>query len=1754
REVAAQLEPPLEARSGAEVQHDGHRSDAAVTVRVDGRGQLVAGGQVPRVHGQRAGGHPRVAVTPAGGAGRHCGQVVQEPTNDGQTERGEVGHGQADGEAAGVAAAERLAGANGQPVESDSRPRQKAKAVAVEGEGAQQRHGRQAVGQAGQPVAAEVEASQGGEAAELRAEPGQAVVAEVQHRQTAGKGAGGTEFESWKCHQAIARQAELQAGVEATQADRTDAELHQASVNPTTSGYVAEKASQAGQLAGLGAANEQLHVRPGQAQGEPALGQEAGVQPLNVGGGHRPGLAAAAAPLAGESIATVAAAQAQQRPAGSRRRAATAAGAAVSKQKLGLQQDVLNHLILEHQVGGQAEAAIRIATGRPDQIRAHHQGDILGAHLVALAALHNPGEMVEQQAQGVVKSFQRRGEHEDVPAGGQVVVLSLVNQQPQLLHGGRVAAQPRLRKRGASERSCAQIWRRVEPNTGSFRTMPFFSSSSSAGLRLKKSFSLWAMDTRCLLSRGFGCGGVCDCCCCCCLPQPECDEADCCGVCCCCELGWYMRLVAKSLAYLNVKSYSLQRQAPLLAGPWFIPVEQHVAVGARIQIRLPPKRRRVVAGTVATDAATASDRSRRRIVRWKRRRRWRAARRVHLDGGHGQGQFRPLVRAGPVEQQVRASQHQVVGLPLAAGKPMFIEGSPNRNFLGSPDPPSSTRQPGRPGGSVADEVPVLTLAIVQALLLLGALRLLLPRRRPRLSRRLRSTGVGRFAALSGFVQLDDGGRSAGPSLQQLSHPADCRAAAGSCLRPVTVVLRLERAVPLNAQVGGLFASQLSQPDAQVLQVSGGDLLVQLLGQEVDAQLVLLGPQLDLGQHLVGERVGHHEAGMAVGAAEVHQATLGQQDDVPAVGQGEPVDLRLDGVTLGVLHQPGHVQLAVEVADVAHDGVLQHPLEVLAPDDAGAAGGGDDDARPADGLVNGGHLVAFHGCLQRRDGVDLGHDDPGAEGPQSLGAALANVAIAGNQADLAGQHDVSGPLDAINQRLAAAVQVVELGLGDRVVHIDGWGLQLASGQHLVEVVHSGGGLLRQTLDARQVLREFLVHQVGEVAAIIKDHVERLAIWEHQAYTGTPVLAMAAAAKSCVEKMLQEDHCTWAPRAVRVSMSTAVCTVMCRQPAIRAPFSGCWAPYFFRRAMRPGISFSAISMALRPQSARLISAVKNPTNCTGAGKPSSPQTSSPAPSASVKDALELSQTQVFVVVLCVGLLVLFLLVLDTVLRRRRQPRCCCRYRLCCQSPVASSPSSCRLVPSQAAVAAAAAAADEDFEQREVASSPRQSGPSVSTCSAAAAAAAALAPTGSGGDSTPPWIEENSTTSPPSYASCMQPERTAFISFTIFPRPWRKATGDAGLAPAPKALRNLQPVLLTSRSNAALHYCACERGGNFQVFCCRPTWLGLLSSLAAISFGLDSFTRPAPVLSVISGMYSTGCNLFGHETSTKLQSASVKGVDAGSLQAYIVGNACLAVASCEFPKFAIYEDRLRALQLQSDYFNKDSSKEHLELLAVAGAIELAASSMKGEPQEQQQRCFCCGSGAPCCSDACPVARLLRLLPATALSGEHLHRKSPEATTAAAVDQFCQLLASIWHRLQDSIAARIAVTFGFEMPDLLLAVLARCCSQPGKEGSVEAGQIGPLVDQLQAGDLISSVYQYLTDGGYCGEVWATLRWKLLPDAVDALLGMGKADSGHPKPLHRQQRQQRQQQKQNAHQSNALSRTPTSQTQAHAGRVSPTR
>ncbi len=96
---------------------------------------------------------------------------------------------------------------------------------------------------------------------------------------------------------------------------------------------------------------------------------------------------------------------------------------------------------------------------------------------------------------------------------------------------------------------------------------------------------------------------------------------------------------------------------------------------------------------------------------------------------------------------------------------------------------------------------------------------------------------------------------------------------------------------------------------------------------------------------------------------------------------------------------------------------------------------------------------------------------------------------------------------------------------------------------------------------------------------------------RAKTGVPPAAMAAAAWSWVEKMLQEAQRTSAPSAFSVSISTAVWIVMCSEPAMRAPLSGWRAAYSSRIAISAGISPSAMAISLRPHSASSRSATWN-----------------------------------------------------------------------------------------------------------------------------------------------------------------------------------------------------------------------------------------------------------------------------------------------------------------------------------------------------------------------------------------------------------------------------------------------------------------------------------------------------------------------------------------------------------------------------------
>ena len=67
------------------------------------------------------------------------------------------------------------------------------------------------------------------------------------------------------------------------------------------------------------------------------------------------------------------------------------------------------------------------------------------------------------------------------------------------------------------------------------------------------------------------------------------------------------------------------------------------------------------------------------------------------------------------------------------------------------------------------------------------------------------------------------------------------------------------------------------------------------------------------------------------------------------------------------------------------------------------------------------------------------------------------------------------------------------------------------------------------------------------------------------------------KVCSQKL------TSAPSSIKVSIKTAVCIVMWRQPAILAPWRGLVAPYRRLISISPGISASASSISFRPKSA-------------------------------------------------------------------------------------------------------------------------------------------------------------------------------------------------------------------------------------------------------------------------------------------------------------------------------------------------------------------------------------------------------------------------------------------------------------------------------------------------------------------------------------------------------------------------------------------
>ena len=83
--------------------------------------------------------------------------------------------------------------------------------------------------------------------------------------------------------------------------------------------------------------------------------------------------------------------------------------------------------------------------------------------------------------------------------------------------------------------------------------------------------------------------------------------------------------------------------------------------------------------------------------------------------------------------------------------------------------------------------------------------------------------------------------------------------------------------------------------------------------------------------------------------------------------------------------------------------------------------------------------------------------------QRCGRSLADIAEPGDHGNLAGHHHVSAAPDAVDEALAATVEIVEFRFGDRIVDVDCREQQPAVLLHLIEPVDARGGLLGDAAD-------------------------------------------------------------------------------------------------------------------------------------------------------------------------------------------------------------------------------------------------------------------------------------------------------------------------------------------------------------------------------------------------------------------------------------------------------------------------------------------------------------------------------------------------------------------------------------------------------------------------------------------------------------------------------------------------------------------
>lgn len=225
----------------------------------------------------------------------------------------------------------------------------------------------------------------------------------------------------------------------------------------------------------------------------------------------------------------------------------------------------------------------------------------------------------------------------------------------------------------------------------------------------------------------------------------------------------------------------------------------------------------------------------------------------------------------------------------------------------------------------------------------------------------------------------------------------------------------------------------------MLQMKFSYFFIKFSAQTINSSLVILvfGPKFHLGQSLISERVAHNETGVTSSTSQIHQATFSQHNNTFVVTELPASHHILDHLFLHSrnLGQACHIDFIVKVTDIANNSIIFHFDHILSHDNITVTCGSDKYINLINDLFFGDHTIALHTSLECANRVYFSYIDDGILSSHGGSTSFSHISVAENKAFLAGDHHIASSVQTIGEGVTTSVDIIKLGFGDRVVHID-----------------------------------------------------------------------------------------------------------------------------------------------------------------------------------------------------------------------------------------------------------------------------------------------------------------------------------------------------------------------------------------------------------------------------------------------------------------------------------------------------------------------------------------------------------------------------------------------------------------------------------------------------------------------------------------------------------------------------------------------